>query len=490
MLTFKSIVNKIFCYAGMTVLLLCFLCTFWNGTFPLMNGSIVLFALSVLLVTVAAVKCMHLYTSAEPQKLPDVRNSSVLIHIAVIAFFSVLVRGFTFILTDSNLLSGSAAAVYFSAAVNTILIYCIATRIWRHSCGMVAAIVYCVWSDCEVLAAAHSESLGISLPRAFAAQSAALFALLFLYLSVSTRGHNTSLFCCVVSGLAAGTAVSFDYIYLILILCAATYFLVSDTRIRRKKIWQRRPYAIGKSTFISLYAVTALLAFAVWKLLLYFAFKVPLISFREQFSLISHNSLHSFFDGTDAAFMSAVPVMLFARNYFSNYIQLLILAVLLVLGIFGAFVSARKNDMRSMVLAEFISLSVILSVLFGVFPRVYVGILPFVLLLSVGGMHSAGEFSMILKKVYSGRHKRIRSEKAEASETAESGGGSVPAQKEPPYGEAALVDQTIETEPVLNETAEEEDYFITFSTESASVASGEDQQSLLQSLVDTKENDK
>lgn len=487
MVAFKNIVRKLLCYTGAAALLLCFFCIVWDGAFLSSGGSMTLIALSVFLLAAALIACVHFYSTAVPRRRPDVKNSSVLLVVAVIALAAGGIRVIAFILTDARLVSLPSVAVCVSAALNTVLIYCIAARMMRHSCGVAAAVLYGLWGGCEMLFLAHSGEDGLPLLCSLAAQSLALAAVLFLFLSVKTRSHNGALFSCVLSGLAAGCAAAIDCLYLLLTVSVVTYYLFSDTRIRKKKIWQRKPYAIRRPVFIFLHAGFMAGAFAVLTPVLYYGFRIPLLESVRSFTLPSPGGALAFFKEADASFLLAAAVLSVPRSYWMNYIMALLTAVVLLLGAFGAFAAERKHHAQETVLAEFLLLLVGFAVVFHAVSRAFLVALPFALLLSVSGMYAAGEFMTVIRRTYVGR---TGGRHGHRNPQGGDGASRNPEHAASPEenGKSGLTDRRVEKaeDPYEEPEEEPEDFFVPLSPESSPVASGEDQQSLLESLAEGK----
>lgn len=423
MFNVKNTVYKAFCFVGAAVIFLCLCFVLFGNAFTELHGSVTLISISLLLLTILCVKCTAAVCACFKERKPDLKKDSFITGFALICILGIAVRGVTFIIVDFNFASAEAFYLYASSAVNTTLLYMLAMKLWKHACGVVAAVIYALLGNFELLTALNYESFNINLLSCICAQSFALLSLLLLFYSVSTSKHNASIIFCAASALLSGAAAALEFIYFILFFCAAAYYIAAHTKLRKKNSWKTRPHVINKAAFIGIYVIAFAAAFTASAVIFYTVFEANAFEQMSAYSLPKGESFFEIMLATDRAADKALTVLTFDKNYFLNYIQLTVSAVLMLCASAGAFSAGKKNDYKTIVLVLYVAAAVAFAILVGGNTYMMLTVLPFIVLLSVYGMLSLSEFSAVLSEHYRSYAKQNSTAKS-AAETADINGAS------------------------------------------------------------------
>ena len=463
MSTPKSVINRIICTAGAVLLLLCLGELSTGSVFINSDRSKVLLILTVLAVFFVCVKSVGHATGCGLR--PDRSEATEYIFpVAFLAIAGCAVRCVTFILVDLPVFEADALIVYASTAVNTVVLFLLARRLWGGPSAVAVCLFHCIWGAADIITAYSHAELGIKVNWLSFSQSVAFISLLFMFLAISAVRHNTSIVMCVLSGVFAGIAVAFESGFVLLIVCAITYYIMATPRIREKKIWSKKPQPIKRAAFVCMYLAGAVASFLV------LAFAIDLFGRPEafytfkSFELFKPQSFIGLFKGIDEVMAECFDLFEFPRNYFANYVHLIVCVVMFICAVVGAFAAGKKKDIRTMVLAEYIALA-LLFVFTGAGSHMIITVIPYVTLLAVYGMNLLYEFFGMFSWIYRG--------------------GSVNPAFLIKY---VLPDENIEiSEPETEETVKEpeEDSYTDYSTAfGENVAKGADRDELLSSLAE------
>jgi len=396
----KSVINRILCTAGAVMLLFCLGELSTGSVFLNSDRSKSLLILTVLAVFFVCVKSVGFATGAGLR--PD--RKEVTEYIFPLAFLTVvgcIVRCVTFILIDYAILDTTAIVIYSSAALNSIVLFFLVRRLWGGPSAIAVCLFYALWDASEIITVFSSSELGISAYMFTVAQSAAFVSLLFVFLTISTVKHNRSLVLCIISGIFAGVSVLFEIGFALLSLCVITYFLMTTPRIREKKVWSKKPQPIRRGTYVLIYLLTAVVSFVAIAFVLDMFKSADAFYTVKSFNLMKPGSFIGFFKSIDGTLSDCFDLFEFPRNYFANYVHLIVCVVMFFCAAIGAFAAGKKKDVRTMVLAEYVFLTVVF-VIIGAGKHLIITVVPFVLLLAVYGMNAVYEFFGMFSWVYRG----------------------------------------------------------------------------------------
>lgn len=399
MTTAKNVINKIFSYAGAMCLLVMLGSLVSTGVFGALNGSAFLITLTVMLLFCATVGTARLYTKSGIVR-GDGKVENYIFPVTLCVVLGVIIRGAVFILIDVPILNLGAGMAYLFSAINLVLLFLLVTKLWGPKCGTLIAVLYSLWGSFEILTLYYCESLGINLLCFYCAQAAALLSFLLLIHSVSTESHNGAIVLCLFSGIIGGIAAGMEITFCVLLIPALTYYLMSKTRMRHKKIWKNKPFEIKKLVFLVLFTAGVAFSFVV----MFFILKLmnvdaTMVTIKE-FSLISGESLSGFFASADKSLERIVSSVPYPRNYFCNYLHLCVFTVLLLLSVIGSFAAGKKRDTKAMLLSLLIFVTFVYGVISGGNGIFSLLMMPWMLILSVYGMNSAAEFLVMYEWVY------------------------------------------------------------------------------------------